>query len=244
MYAKLFSRITESSLMEQPIGTRYVFMALLAIADPKGHIIGTDVALARRVNIPLLDFQEAVQRLMLPDPDSNSAAEGGRRIVLSDCGRGYRLVNYLAYRNARDEDHRREYMRQLMADKRAKARGGGGTLLAPVSSVSTCERSLAQAEAEAEADTKREKEPAGCTTPGNRDNGSIPTLEDVLTEARMRGVPEDHARGFFDFNQGKNLWLNKHSRLINWRYDLRTWSNKARTMPTNRGIRPDHSKGF
>ena len=40
MYAKLMSRITESSLMDEEIVVRYTFMMMLAIADPQGYVIG------------------------------------------------------------------------------------------------------------------------------------------------------------------------------------------------------------
>ncbi len=120
MYAKLFSRITESSLMEEDVATRFVFMALLAIADPQGYVIGTDVALARRMNMPFQDFNAAIKRLMAPDPESNSKEEDGRRIVRSDCERGYYLVNYLKYRNTRDEGARRDYQRAYREKYRAE----------------------------------------------------------------------------------------------------------------------------
>jgi hypothetical protein len=126
MYAKLFSRITESSLMEESINVRYVFVMLLAIADPKAHVIGTDVAIARRINIPLEEFQLCVEALMRPDPNSNSEEEEGRRLVRSTEERGYRIVNYLTYRNFRDEEHRREYMRGYMKDYRSKTAVNSG----------------------------------------------------------------------------------------------------------------------
>ena len=123
MYSKLFSRITESSLMEEPIPARYVFVMFLAISDPQGYVIGTDVAIARRINMPLREFLPCVDRLMEPDAHSNSNAEDGRRIIRSDGERGYRIVNYIHYRSMRDEPARREYMRQYMADYRAKKSG-------------------------------------------------------------------------------------------------------------------------
>src|SRR5262249_49316753 len=116
---------------------------LLAIADPKGLVVGTDIALARRLNMPLERFQSSLSTLMEPDPNSNSLDEEGRRLTRSEGERGYQIVNYLRYRNTRDEDHRREYMRQLMAEKRKKEK-----LLAPVSTVNNGKQVLAQAEAE------------------------------------------------------------------------------------------------
>lgn len=118
MYAKLMARITESSLMEEGIDVRYCFMMLLAIADPKGYVVGTDVAIARRLNMPKPDFKRCLTELMKPDEDSNSKEHEGRRVILSDCERGYFVVNYVKYRDTRDEEQRREYMRNYMRKQR------------------------------------------------------------------------------------------------------------------------------
>jgi hypothetical protein len=125
MYSKLYSRITQSSLMEEPVYVRYVFMMLLAVSDKHGVVIGTDVALARQVNISLSEFQEAINRLMAPDPNSNSKEEGGRRVLLNDGERGYFLVNYEKYAGLQNETIRREYMRDYIANYRAKGRDKG-----------------------------------------------------------------------------------------------------------------------
>jgi hypothetical protein len=119
MYSKLFARITESSLMEEPIPTRYVFVMLLAIADAQGYVIGTDVAIARRLNMPLRDLLGSIDRLMEPDAHSNSQAEDGRRVIRSDGERGYKIVNYAVYRDLKSAEGKREYMRDYMRDYRA-----------------------------------------------------------------------------------------------------------------------------
>lgn len=120
MYAKLFSRITESSLMETELPVRYTFIMLLAIADPQGFVVGTDIAIARRLNMDVLELKRCLHILAQPDPDSNSKEEGGRRVLPSDCERGYRIVNYIKYRDLKDEEHRRDYMRDYMRRYRAQ----------------------------------------------------------------------------------------------------------------------------
>lgn len=120
MYAKLMERITESSLMEEEVMVRYVFMMMLAIADPEGYVIGTDVAIARRLNVAAKDLSKALERLKEPDPDSNSEEHEGRRIIGSDVERGYLVVNYCKYRDMKDEGGRREYMKNYMRQRRAK----------------------------------------------------------------------------------------------------------------------------
>ena len=155
MFVKLYSRITESSLMEQSVEVRYTFLMLLAIADPTGRVVGTDIAIARRLNVPVDDFVKSVKTLGEPDADSNSKEEEGRRVMPSDGERGYQLVNFLKYRNLKDEDEKREYMREYMRKRRAAK-----------PDVKDCKTELnvlakvTQAEATAEATEDKEEEPA------------------------------------------------------------------------------------
>ena len=148
MFAKLFARIAESSLMEESIETRYPFMMFLALANRDGVVVGTDVALARRVNLPLTVLTESVYRLMQPDPASNSKAHDGRRLVYSEGERGYLIVNYEKYRNLRGDNDRRQYMRSYMRSYRDESVNSR-------KQSKLCKHSLAQAEAEAEADTDK-----------------------------------------------------------------------------------------
>lgn len=60
----------------------------------------------------------------------------------------------------------------------------------------------------------------------------IPTEEEVLQCASMRGVMEEVARKFFMHYEGKRLWLNQHGRLINWQLMLTEWQQRERQMPT------------
>ena len=127
MYAKLFSRIAQSSLMEQTVPTRYCFMMLLAIADQNGDVIGTDIAIARSINLPADDFRSCIEALSQPDPDSNSQTFEGRRIIPSEHGRGYHIVNYLAYRAIKTNEEKREYMREYMRERRKSLKSNGVT---------------------------------------------------------------------------------------------------------------------
>lgn len=138
--------------MEEDIPVRYTFVMLIAIADPLGYVIGTDVAIARRLNMPLQEFERCRNVLMTADIDSNSKEEDGRRIVESDGERGYRVVNYVKYRDMRDEEDRRAYMREYMRRKRS----GEPTV---VNSVNTCKQKLTLlAKEEADAEAKEEGE--------------------------------------------------------------------------------------
>jgi hypothetical protein len=120
MFTKLYSNITDSTLMEQPINVRYVFMMLLAIADPEGYVASTPKATAARLNMDQDAFDQAIEALSAPDPESNFPDYEGRRLVPSDRGRGWLITTYQHYATIRNEVHKRQYMREYMRSYRAK----------------------------------------------------------------------------------------------------------------------------
>jgi hypothetical protein len=197
MYAKLFSRIAQSSLMEEDIETRYCFMMLLAIADSGGDVIGTDVALARTVNLPLDTFKRCIVALMAPDPDSNSQVNEGRRIMPSESGRGYLLVNYATYRSIKTAEEKKAYMREYMQRRRKLLKDKD------VTAVNVCKTALSDvthAEGEGEADREEEAfQPKEHTAP-------------AAHKKRGYAIPECFAGvdGFTDALQG---WIDSRKQL-------------------------------
>ena len=141
-YAKLFSTITESSLWSSSKETRLLFVSMLARANAVGFIEASVPGLARISNLTREETDAALRELTSPDPDDKSGNNDGRRIVKMDGGWG--IVNYEAYRNRRDEQERREYMREYMTQYRKRT----------VNSVNDSKPQLAKAEAEAEAEVK------------------------------------------------------------------------------------------
>lgn len=153
MYAKLFSRIAESSLMEQEVTVRYCFMMLLAVSDMHGDVIGTDVAIARRLNLPVEDFTKAIAILMMEDRDSNSQDENGKRVIPSESGRGYHIVNYVKYREIKTDEEKRAYMREYMRRRRKSPLANGVTDVKS-GKVPLVRVTHAEAESETKADTE------------------------------------------------------------------------------------------
>jgi hypothetical protein len=147
-YAKLFSSITESSLWSSSKETRLLFVSMLARANAVGFVEASVPGLARISNLTREETEAALGELMAPDPDDKSGNNEGRRIVKMDGGWG--IVNYEIYRNRRDEEERREYMRQYMAQYRKR----------PVNSSKPSKPKLAQAEAAPEEEAKAEGESA------------------------------------------------------------------------------------
>ena len=138
-YAKLFSTITESSLWSASKDARLLFLSMLAKADSTGFVEAALPGLARLANLTLKETESALAELMAPDPYSKSPDCEGARVVKVE--RGWCLVNYEVYRERKDDDTKREYMRNYMREYRA-----GKT---PVNVCKTPSIGVGQAEAEA-----------------------------------------------------------------------------------------------
>lgn len=136
---KLFSSIFEGSLYGKFEPT-VTFIAMLALAEKDGTIDMTPPAIAARCGFPLELIETGIRELEKPDPLSRTIDEEGRRIVLIHPERtwGWRIVNYVKYREIRSAEERREYMRQYKRKQR-----------------STMSTGVHPSEAEAEAEAER-----------------------------------------------------------------------------------------
>jgi hypothetical protein len=118
-YAKLFTSITESTIWQEPASTRLVWITMLALKRRDGIVYASVPGLASRANVPLADAETALACLLGPDPYSRTKEHEGRRIEPVDGG--WLVLNAAKFDKIRSVEERREYMRKLMADKRALA---------------------------------------------------------------------------------------------------------------------------
>jgi hypothetical protein len=118
-FVKLHEQIFQSSIVEEDIVTRWVWICLLLLCDKNGNIYGTRAALARQANVEQFELDGSLHVLMAPDPDSTSKEEGGRRII--EAGPNLlHCVNYRHYRGLKDPDEEKEKIRLRVAKHRAK----------------------------------------------------------------------------------------------------------------------------
>lgn len=147
-FAKLFSSITESTVWREDDHTRILWITMLAMANKNGYVFASVPGLADRARIPLKSCISGLDKFHQPDEWSRTKEFEGRRIRTVDGG--WQLLNYQKHRAIRDEEERREYMRDLMRARRAKP-------VSDVSSVSHGEPGLSHTEADTEADTDSEE---------------------------------------------------------------------------------------
>tara|TARA_R110000868_G_scaffold411073_1_gene701706 strand:+ start:1664 stop:2545 length:882 start_codon:yes stop_codon:yes gene_type:complete len=132
MFGKIFASMYDGTLATKgPWQALVTFQQFLVLKDRAGIVDMTADAIARRTTIPIEIIKIGIAALEQPDNESRSSELEGRRIVLLDDSRpwGWRVVNHEKYNKIRSEEDRREYMRNLMANKRANEKKA----LAPVS---------------------------------------------------------------------------------------------------------------
>jgi hypothetical protein len=109
-FVKLYGTILDSSIWSEDPYTRLVWITMLAMADAEGFVEAAVPGLARRANVPLDACEAALVRLQAPDPYSKSPENEGRRIEALE--RGWRILNYLAYRELRTSEQSANAERQ------------------------------------------------------------------------------------------------------------------------------------
>lgn len=115
-YTKLFRGITTSTIVSEPLATRWLWVTMLAQCDASGCVWGSMPGLARLANITLEECEQALACFMSPDPYSRTPDNEGRRIEAIP--RGWRLLNHSIYDYMRSKEERLEYQRNWDRENR------------------------------------------------------------------------------------------------------------------------------
>jgi len=156
-FVKIHDAILNSSILEEDVIVRWLWICLLVSCDRNGNVYGTPKALARRANVTLPQFNKALKVLMKPDKDSTSSDEEGRRI-LAVSQNLYNCVNYQHYRGLKEPEEVREQARIRKQRQRERERAAAEGVTPMSHDVQNRhDKAEADAEAEAEADTSSSK---------------------------------------------------------------------------------------
>lgn len=111
-FVKVYSSILASSVWGESLPTRVVWITMLAMADRNGLVEASSDGIARAANLSLKQSDAALEVLSSPDPRSKSQNDEheGRRIERIDGG--YRILNYLKYRELQTEKQKADAERQ------------------------------------------------------------------------------------------------------------------------------------
>lgn len=117
-FTKLFGSLVFSTVWREEKHVKIVWITMLALADYNGRVMASIPGLADAARVSLDECLEALDRLKAPDPYSRTKEHEGRRIEEIDGG--WKLLNYLKYRELRSAEERRLQTREAVARHRAR----------------------------------------------------------------------------------------------------------------------------
>jgi hypothetical protein len=172
MYGKIFSTIYDGTLADnwQALVT---FEQMIVLCDADGVLDMTPAGLHRRTGIPLDIIQEGIRFLELPDRQSKSEAEEGRRITRLDEHRdwGWKLVNHAYYKGLVDADTVREQNKvrqQRMRERRRGEEPGQADMLERDASRSVTVNNAKSRHTDTDTDTEKTKDMSGGPDPAGK----------------------------------------------------------------------------
>ena len=266
MFAKIFSQIYDSSIVEDP-ETRFTFMDLLVLSDMDGVVDMTHEAIARRTNRPLEVIRSTILKLEAPDGRSRTLNEDGRRLKRLDDHRdwGWMIINYERFRKIASEEQRREKTRLRVAKFKAKNRGeiaSGNAVVTHANAINARSEGRGQraegrgqrAEADVnEQNTKTHTPDSEKPDVVHLDGKAKGSESEVVSFCKSLNLPENDGVWFFARCEG-NGWKNNGQPIKDWKATIRAWkaagymaSQKVNGQRSGGGkprLVADHSKGF
>lgn len=229
MFVKLFHQILDSSIADNR-RLRHFFTDLLLCADPKGYVIMTESAIARRIGAPIEEVQWGIQELQKADPQSKTTDMDGARIEkLEGTGYGWRIVNFEEYRNMRSADDMREKGRIRV--QRFREKKNGNACNAGNVTGNACnpkKRKKKNEEEEEDGGEEEESPPPKLDFPESpkHNPNRMATFKQVIefAESQPMGIPRECSESFFDRMEAEG-WVTPSGLPLNdWRARFRSWS--------------------
>ena len=117
-FTKLFQSIVHSTVWQEEMHVKVVWVTLLALADRNGCVNASEPGLAKAAGVSLDQCLDALARFAAPDPYSRTKAFEGRRIQPIDGG--WFIINHPKYRELASKDERRLKVRDAVSKHRAR----------------------------------------------------------------------------------------------------------------------------
>jgi hypothetical protein len=154
-YTKLFNSIITSTIWSEDDQTRIVWITMLAISDKNGEVQGSIPGLARIAGVSVEACRNAIAKFLLPDVDSRTKDDEGRRIEEIDGG--WHLLNHRKYREMASDADRAEKAAVRQARHREKVKRNSNAIVTPSNdSVMVESRQIPQADTDTDTDTNTE----------------------------------------------------------------------------------------
>jgi len=124
-WSPLWSGIVTSSIWDEDVIVRVVWITMLAVKDRDGFVSGSVSSMRRLANIESeKECARAIRVLESPDMRSPGQPNDGRRINRVD--KGWVVLNHGKYRDMIQDEYRRNYKAKKHAEYRAAAKKAKG----------------------------------------------------------------------------------------------------------------------
>jgi len=233
-FTKLVPEIVLSSIWNESPEVRCVWIAMLATKDENGYVRGNVASLARIANVSLESAKEAIEKFQLPDPESNTPDNDGRRIQAVPGG--WFVLNHALYRGKDyreyEAERKREYRRKhpLSGTCPGQVPDSSASASASVSASEKKDRVQGKGKGKREA----ESDDAGKLTPDNFPERAQAANGGRLTEQQLEAFcdywTERNARGHCRFESEKFFELPKR---------IATWARRDRVAPAPAAAKPE-----
>ena len=109
-YAKLWSSILVSTVWQEPLHVKVVWITMLALADVRGYVGASVPGLASTAGVTVEQCEDALKRFHEPDTYSRTQTFEGRRIV--DADGGWMILSWEKHQHGREVEERRQQNRE------------------------------------------------------------------------------------------------------------------------------------
>jgi len=225
-YFPLWRKIFDSSINEESLVTRWVWVWMLSNANIDGILTATLGAISRGANIPMSETVEALEALQSPDPNSTTPDEDGRRVV-SGGQNTWVLVNYEHYRAMAKKEQERASTRDRVARHREKKKGVTDESLQSVTVTDGNEEyekvTVPLRDRVRDRDSDRVSEsPKKREKKKKRSVFKKPLLAEVVSYLDEKGETRIDPSSFLDFYESKG-WMVGKNPMKDWKAAIRQW---------------------
>jgi hypothetical protein len=124
-FVVLDAEILSSSVWSEAAHVRLVWLTLLILCDTEGYVGASVPGIATAAGVTLANAEEAIARLMEPDPYSRTKTDEGRRLVVEP--RGFRILNFRDHLDRLSAERRKARDRVWRHRQRVKERNAAAT---------------------------------------------------------------------------------------------------------------------
>ena len=223
-FTKLVPEIVLSSIWNESPEVRCVWIAMLATKDENGYVRGNAASLARIANVSLESAKEAIEKFQLPDPESNTPDNDGRRIQAVPGG--WFVLNHALYRGKDyreyEAERKREYRKKhpLSGTRPGHVPDSSASASASASASEKKDRVQGKGKGEAASDT------AGKLTPDNFPERAQAANGGRLTEQQLEAFCD-----YWTERDPKGRCRFQGERYFELPRRIATWARRDRVAP-------------